>query len=280
MANKTKPISLNILEIAQRVNKLEKSGGGGGGGGAADDVTYDPTASGLQATNVQDAIDEVAGDLAGLSADDVTYDNTDSGLTADTVQGAIDEVNDDLGDVNSNLNGFKFYPAGTAIVGLVSDDSPYTDANGNYILADSTTGQSMIDDVTYKSINSTVDARGKVGADSATPFKSGGGVTLVDINPTKADDTDSGIGSCKGASENYPATIRVKGYSKVSINQVLSNTITYQWLYDDGTKSANLGTTTRNVWIDYLDVPSNAAGLIINCNTSSSYVYAYTSLIV
>lgn len=197
----------NILDLNNRIAKLEKKSGGGSGGAAedigydnstshltadnvqaaidevvgdiaaldAEDVSYDNTDSGLTATDVQAAIDEVAGDIAGLSADDVTYDNTDSGLTADTVQDAIDEVNDDLGDVNSNLNGFKFYPAGTAIVGLVSDDSPYTDANGNYILAASTTGQSMIDGVTYKSIDSIIDARGKVGADTATPFKSGGG---------------------------------------------------------------------------------------------------------
>lgn len=82
----------NILDLNNRIEQLEKSGGGSGGGGAADDVTYDPTASGLQATNVQDAIDEVASDLSGLSADDVTYDNTDSGLSSDTVQGAIDET--------------------------------------------------------------------------------------------------------------------------------------------------------------------------------------------
>lgn len=179
MGNKAKPISLNILDIAQRVNKLEKSGGGGGGGGAADDVTYDPTASGLQATNVQDAIDELSSDIFELSADDVSYDNTDSGLSSETVQGAIDETVNKIDNIDDDLNGFKFYPAGTAIVGLVSDDSPYTDANGNYILAASTTGQSMIDDITYKSINSTVDTRGKVGADSATPFKSGGGTTLI-----------------------------------------------------------------------------------------------------
>lgn len=202
----------NILDLNNRLAKLENKPGGAGGdaedigydnstshltadnvqaaidevvgditGLDAEDVAYDNTDSGLTATDVQAAIDEVAGDISGLSADDVSYDNTDSGLTAETVQDAIDEVNEDLGDVTDNLNGFCFYPAGTAIVGLVADDSPYTDANGNYILAASTTGQGMIDDVTYKSINSTIDARGKVGADTATPFKTGGG---SDEDPT------------------------------------------------------------------------------------------------
>lgn len=86
-----KELSLNILEIAKKVKKLEESGGSGGGG-EADDVTYDPTASHLEATNVQDAIDELSGEIAGLSADDVSYDGTDSGLSAVTVQSAIDET--------------------------------------------------------------------------------------------------------------------------------------------------------------------------------------------
>lgn len=86
-----KELSLNILEIAKKVKKLEESGGSGGGG-EADDVTYDHTASHLEATNVQDAIDELSGEIAGLSADDVSYDGTDSGLSAVTVQTAIDET--------------------------------------------------------------------------------------------------------------------------------------------------------------------------------------------
>lgn len=38
---------------------------GGGGGGSASDVTYDNTSSGLTATNVQDAIDEVVTEVSG-----------------------------------------------------------------------------------------------------------------------------------------------------------------------------------------------------------------------
>ena len=90
-------------------------------------------------------------------------------------------LSDGVTSVEDALDGFRFYAAGTSIVGLVSDDSPYTDSDGNYILANSTTGQSMIDNVTYKSIVSTEDTRGTVGADTATPFKKGGGggATLI-----------------------------------------------------------------------------------------------------
>lgn len=54
----------------------------------ADHVAYDNTTSGLTATNVQDAIDEIADPAAA----DVSYSNTSSGLTANTVQAAIDEI--------------------------------------------------------------------------------------------------------------------------------------------------------------------------------------------
>lgn len=53
-------------------------GGGGGGGGAssADEVSYDNTDSGLEADNVQDAIDEVAnaGGSGGVFLVTITYD--------------------------------------------------------------------------------------------------------------------------------------------------------------------------------------------------------------
>ena len=63
---------------------------------AASAVTYDGTTSGLSATNVQAAIDEVVGDIptipATYDADNIVYDNTTSGLTATDAQAAIDEV--------------------------------------------------------------------------------------------------------------------------------------------------------------------------------------------
>lgn len=69
------------------------------------------------------------------------------------------------------LNGFTFYPAGEVnLVALVADDSFYKDANDKYVLADSATGQALIDGVTYKALASTEDCRGEVGADSVAPF--------------------------------------------------------------------------------------------------------------
>lgn len=59
----------------------------------AEDVAYDNTVSGLTATDVQDAIDELKADIpTSMASSAVTYDNTGSGLTATNVQDAIDEV--------------------------------------------------------------------------------------------------------------------------------------------------------------------------------------------
>ena len=60
---------------------------------AASDVTYDNTGSGLTATDVQNAIDEVVGDIpTGFAATAITYNNSGSGLVATQVQDAIDEL--------------------------------------------------------------------------------------------------------------------------------------------------------------------------------------------
>lgn len=67
----------------------------------AEDIIYDGTTSGLEAGNVQAAIDDVVNIIDGIqtpTASDVSYDNTLSGLDSDNVQKAIDEVVTDLND--------------------------------------------------------------------------------------------------------------------------------------------------------------------------------------
>jgi len=63
---------------------------------AAGDVTYDHTTSGLSATDVQAALDELAAAVASVppppDAIDVPYNHSSSGLSANNVQDAIDEV--------------------------------------------------------------------------------------------------------------------------------------------------------------------------------------------
>lgn len=47
---------------------------GGGGGGTSADITYDNTSSGLDATNVQDAIDEVEEKVNDITPTVLTYE--------------------------------------------------------------------------------------------------------------------------------------------------------------------------------------------------------------
>jgi 1,6-anhydro-N-acetylmuramate kinase len=58
---------------------------------AAEDVTYDHTESGLEATDAKAALDELA--ARGVpAAEDVTYDHTESGLEATDAKAALDEL--------------------------------------------------------------------------------------------------------------------------------------------------------------------------------------------
>lgn len=85
----TSPTNNQVLKYNSTTDKWENANESGGGGASdADDVSYDNTTSGLTATNVQDAIDE----LVSNGANEIEYDPTVSGLTSDTIQEAIDEI--------------------------------------------------------------------------------------------------------------------------------------------------------------------------------------------
>lgn len=92
------------------------------------------------------------------------------------LEASMGAAESDIDDLQANVNGFRYFPAGTKLVGLVADDSIYTDENDLYVLADSTTGATLLaDSTTYKQVDSVEDTHGKVGADTCSPFKGGGG---------------------------------------------------------------------------------------------------------
>ena len=124
--------------------------------GEAEDVSYDNSESGLTATNVQDAIDEVleeggkvqdvkvdgesvvdenkVAQITTPDADGISYDNTTSGLEADDVQEAIDEVVTDIESVETALetkadvDGFydELYAGNLLSDNTETDNAPYT----------------------------------------------------------------------------------------------------------------------------------------------------------
>lgn len=100
-------IDLGIVRIVGG-NRVElaldptATGGGGDDNQTAAEVPYTNTTSGLSATDVQNAIDEVVSiiDMVANTDDqtaaEVPYDNSTSGLAATDVQDAIDELKDDI----------------------------------------------------------------------------------------------------------------------------------------------------------------------------------------
>ncbi len=109
---------------------------GGSGANDASDVSYNNTGSGLTATNVQQAIDELKGDIpTSFDADDVVYDNTGSGLTATNLQDAIDEL---VTMISANPITYVFATNGSNYTATVTKDGvtvgnltttvPYEDA--------------------------------------------------------------------------------------------------------------------------------------------------------
>ena len=72
----------------------------------AQNISYDNTQSGLTATDAQEAIDEVLGEIPTIpstyAASDITYDNTSSGLSANNAQDAIDELKSDIPTIPSS----------------------------------------------------------------------------------------------------------------------------------------------------------------------------------
>ena len=104
----------------------------------------------------------------------------------DLVKGRVTIVEADISAINDDLNGLKYYPAPTNLVGYKVGNELYTDSAGKYILANSDTGRALLADTdTYKVISYAKDLRGVRGADSVTPFSSGsegGPSSELDIN--------------------------------------------------------------------------------------------------
>lgn len=102
--------------------------------GDASKIDYDNAVSGLAATDVKAAIDEVS------AADGIAYDNGTSGLAATDVQGAIDEIDSELDAVTipslgSEVLGFSYTGASSPQTGsLKIEGSVNTHGNAQYAL--------------------------------------------------------------------------------------------------------------------------------------------------
>ena len=171
----------------------------------ADGISYDNTTSGLSATNVQDAIDEVdgavdtlAGTVAGKStvsvsqvvstgtkiatvtvdsvgtdiyapaqstptASQVSYDNTSSGMTATDVQAAIDEVEGSVGALSNAFYDYNLRPYGSFDIPISGQPlSGYLTSSGKLIRAAVPYRKSLKDSLSDYSANFIFDTTGNV----------------------------------------------------------------------------------------------------------------------
>lgn len=92
-------VDIDYSELEFDTEEILVEGAGGVSGpdttiitGSADDIEYDNTSSGMTATNVQEAIDELKANSGSGSADGISYDNSVSGIAATNIQEAIDAV--------------------------------------------------------------------------------------------------------------------------------------------------------------------------------------------
>jgi len=99
----------------------------------ASDIDYDNTGSGLTATDVQEAIDELAQSGGGGTAASISYDNTGSGLSATDVQDAIDEL-----AAGGGGGGPSPYTSNPAMDGTASPGSSNNYARGDHVHPENT----------------------------------------------------------------------------------------------------------------------------------------------
>ena len=193
-------------------------------------VTYDNSGSGLTATNVQAAVDEVQSEITALpstyvesfntrtgavtpaasdyDADQIDYDNTVSGLASTDVQGAIDELAAAPGGVTS------FNTRTGAVMPAASDyDADQVDYDNTTSGLTATDVQAAIDELDDAIDNFTVDAS------QVTYDNSVSGLTATDaqaaIDEIANDVLSSGVASFNGrtgavspASGDYSLTMQ------------------------------------------------------------------------
>ena len=122
------------------------------GGVSAASVSYDNTDSGLTASNVQAAIDEIVSEMPSpttqLPATSITYNNTSSGLTASNAQAAIDELAAKAGPTllgtftasgSTNLDVSNYTKLYLSVV-----DGTYIHSSAAVMVADLETGNSVV----------------------------------------------------------------------------------------------------------------------------------------
>lgn len=115
----------------------------------SDNISYDPAASGLSATDVKTAIDELKTGLDNQNeASEIDYDNSTSGLTATNVQDAVDEVDGRIDTIEGATYVNSFNGRTGAVITASSDyDAVQVDYDNSTSGLTATDTQAAIDEV-------------------------------------------------------------------------------------------------------------------------------------
>ena len=206
------------------------------------------------------------------SARDISYTPQDENWSVTNANDALTSLKSDLDTINNKVEGIeRVYKAGEVnLVGNTSDDSFYKDSNGKYVLANSTTGVSLLSDTeNYKSLASTDDCVGIVGQDTCsdfTTFKTSG--TLI----AKSEQTDDVSGRKFNVELTEPGYYVITGWSFAAGNATRDVVISgnYTKIFED--TFAGFG-KIKNLYI-YIDSPTTI-NFTLTCYNGNHRTYGY-----
>jgi len=191
----------------------------------------------------------------------------------------------------TNLGGYSFHK-NPSVVYLVDTDSPYTDENGEYILANSVTGQNLLSDTEVYKEGTIAGDYCQNGADSVHPFRSQSADLVINISAqlriSSRTSTTSGsvafvdahIDSFTIDTTNYTSgTLEIISNKYYSYRTSPSGSYSYQTnklsIVGNGTTLASSYTPGSTITVDLSEIDSIT---ISNTSASSSTATTWTSL--
>jgi len=191
----------------------------------------------------------------------------------------------------TNLGGYSFHK-NPSVVYLVDTDSPYTDENGEYILANSVTGQNLLSDTEVYKERTIAGDYCQNGADSVHPFRSQSADLVINISAqlriSSRTSTTSGsvafvdahIDSFTIDTTNYTSgTLEIISNKYYSYRTSPSGSYSYQTnklsIVGNGTTLASSYTPGSTITVDLSEIDSIT---ISNTSASSSTATTWTSL--
>lgn len=201
-------------------------------------TSYDNGASGLTASNVQDAIDEIAANVDGAyDSANTDYDPTSSGMTATNVQDAIDELDGRLDDAEADITQLQAdVVAGTIATGFIQWRPTNETLSGWTVMNATTIGsgasaatQRANDDTlgqfTYlwdKFSNTECPVSGGRGINAAADFAANKTITVLDFKGTFG---GLGVDTMGGSATTRLSSVPVTSGSATTASSVLGENL-------------------------------------------------------